>query len=289
MKAKIIDTDTPFKQKTRVVTRNAFLFAFIAFAAVITVTVAGVNAAIKTGKILAKNGRPAAWNVTEATAELSTETVAKQIETDEMKFVQYTTSVRNNSGSGHYLTHAAAFVTESANERNGFLPMVGDTVEYTYTPENEYSWVIIAIANPANNQAGSKLSEEVYLAAAGTEHDTAYFRFNVRPGNTLENDIKTQVEFLARNASGATEFTVGATQVAYSPEATIDPSAEVAVVEDPNATEVLGEQEYDVATSVVAALLPVSEEDLVGSTSIWIMIVLGVAAVSLVVYLPARR
>ncbi len=101
------------------------------------------------------------------------------------------------------LTHISAFINNSANiEESGYLPLSAQTLEYTYTPDNESSWTGLQVNAPATTSDGFALAEPLELTPSGSGVDTVYFRFNYAP--ETDGDYTSTVAFLTSN--GQTDY-----------------------------------------------------------------------------------
>ncbi len=97
--------------------------------------------------------------------------------------VQYDTSLVNRDTAAPLeLIRLAAYVqdipTENPDNTNsGFLPLELQTLQYTYTPEDDNSWQNIGISAPSNSLEGFSLEKPLHLNPNGQKNDRIYFRY----------------------------------------------------------------------------------------------------------------
>lgn len=102
---------------------------------------------------------------------------------DGKNIIQYDTSLVNrDTATPLDLIRLAAYIqdvpTESPdNTTSGFLPLDLDTLQYTYTPEDESSWQHIGVSAPSNSLDGFSLDEPIHLNPSGQAKDRVYFRY----------------------------------------------------------------------------------------------------------------
>lgn len=109
---------------------------------------------------------------------------------DGKSIVQYDASLTNrDTATPLDLVRIAAYVedTPSAdpdNANSGFLPLSLDTLQYTYTPDDDDSWQNIGVSAPSNSLDGFSLDETLRLNPNGQQNDTIYFRYFAETSST---------------------------------------------------------------------------------------------------------
>lgn len=107
------------------------------------------------------------------------------------KLLQYTAALANrDTGNEITLTKIASELVDidptTKNQREGFVPLSSENLEYSYTPNDLTSWKPLEISAPANSDDGFKLKNPITLAKAGKGQDKIYFRYYIKPD---ENSI----------------------------------------------------------------------------------------------------
>lgn len=102
---------------------------------------------------------------------------------DGKNIIQYNTSLVNrDTATPLELIRLAAYVQDvpTANPEDtnsGFLPLELNTLQYTYTPEDETSWQHIGVSAPSNSLDGFVLDHPLHLNPGGQKNDRVYFRY----------------------------------------------------------------------------------------------------------------
>lgn len=108
---------------------------------------------------------------------------AKVVKTTEhnTNIIEYNASVTNRDPDHALnLERLAAYINEkdnTAGNNDGFIPLSGDTLYYTLTPDDDSSWQKIGISAPDHSADGFVLDTPLTMTTAGTPGDTIYFKY----------------------------------------------------------------------------------------------------------------
>ena len=142
----------------------------------------------------------------------------------------YRAQISNSDPSNPiYLTHISAFIDEKDESGNnlsaGFANLSSDTLSYTYTPNDEFSWRSLEISAPGTTKDNFALAEKLKLSPSGEAGDTIYLKYYYQPqAETVE--LKNKTAFLseticpenAPNCTSAEGFSYDASSVMFERE-----------------------------------------------------------------------
>jgi|GEM_PF-2432141 len=139
--------------------------------------------------------------------------------------VEYTTSISNVDPENIlYLTKIASYI--EVEDDDGFLGLGSDSLEYTYTPDDDDSWQSVALTVPDNTDTAFTLTTPLTLGQAKTSTDTLYFKYYVRPTKN-SGTITNTVSYLTQNKAGDTGITYDYTSTKFAELKDVTPATEV--------------------------------------------------------------
>lgn len=271
------------------------LVAFVIVAGATALTARQATEELEAKVIASETQTPKNWN----TAESKTVTANTHLsgEVVSANYVQFTTAVSNsNSSDGLYLTHLASYLSEDGGENDGFMPLSGATLEYTYTPNDDSSWRTINLSQPANSETAFQFDTELHLGAAGTATDTVYFRYYVTPDEDVTT-VSDKVSLLMRNSNGETGYTESAATVNYAEAVEEVETVAAATTEDDDSEEAthvdpLGRFSFVPNVSAITSTVASASDPNVSFLilgAIMMIVAVGVFVACLAIYIPLRK
>lgn len=180
------------ERKSLLSVRNVALVAFISLAAVASISIIATHHEFKNEVLAARTGSPLSWNDIPTAGALETNLSTR---VDNETTLQYTITVKNTDPSHTFLlTHLASHLKTVNNK--GFIPLSDETLEYTYTPSEAYSWSSLAISAPGGSRDNFRLDGELSLTKSGTPTDTVYLRYTVTPEDAVIGSEVNDVIYL---------------------------------------------------------------------------------------------
>ena len=203
------------------------LVALLAFAGFATFSVNDIATTVEDHVLANVNGVPEAWTNYSKESKLET-TISSRIVNN--SYIEYTLAIKNNDNShSASLTHLSSYV--SNGDKNGFISLNDDSLEYSYSDTESKSWNNMNILEPSNKEDGFKLEKDIYLGKEGTTTDTVYFRYIVSPSE--EGKISDKVSVLAKSDSGKNEVATAENDIEYNKPDEVRLAAEAVVRENP--------------------------------------------------------
>ena len=274
----------------------AVIVAFVGVAAMVSGIVFKANAELSSRSIADANGVPKNWADEGNANGVAASSSLSAAMPNGGKYVQYTATVTNESSEDDlYVTHLAAYLSSDGTDEDGFMRLSSDSLEYTYTPNDEDSWEQIGLTQPSKSKDAFKLANELSVGRAETAKNSVYFRFYVVPNDSETDTINNTLSFKLRDDSGKDGYVTSGTMVAYQQKE----QPTIAVVSDDDAEDgagssyvkPLGEYSYRPEIATVSGTIAdagIDEEFLPVSVIIMIVAVI-IFAVCLAIYLPLRK
>lgn len=273
------------------------LLVFLAFATFVVLSISGIASTVEESIIANKNGVPEAWTELSSEPHLEPSVSSRVINNS---YIEYTVSVKNtDSNHSAVLTHLSSYVKNG--EKDGFIALDNDALEYSYSNTEAKSWSNSAISKPSNNGDGSKLSDGIYIGKGGSATDTVHFRFVVSPSE--EGKVDDTISIISKSDNGEQKLVTTTDDIEYTKVDDTRLAAEAIVRENPTVarqdpndesgeyTKPLGVETTPssniVSTSSIGAIF-LSPDAFTGNIII-IVSTLGIIAVGLMVYLIARN
>lgn len=196
----------------------ATILAFIAVSGIVTVTAFQANKQVEDQVIAGANRLPKNWNASASLESVANTALSAKVING--KYVQYTASVENAAADEDlYITHLAAYLSSDGVQSDGFMSLDGNSLEYSFTPDNADSWRSLPLAAPDSKEA-FRLTSEIRLGRAGDNNsNTVYFRFYASPEDSEVSTISNKFSCLLRTASGQTGYAASTNTVALSASA----------------------------------------------------------------------
>ena len=275
----------------------AVLVAFVGVSAVVAGIVFGASTEIESRAIADTNGVPANWSSEKYNNDIAaTTSLSVKLIPGKTRYVQYTAKVSNeDSGNDLYVTHLASYMSSDGTDENGFMKLSGESLEYTYTIDDDDSWQKIDLTKPSKRAEAFKLAKEISIDRAGSGKNTAYFRFYVTPSDKNTKTLNDTVSLKIKNESGKSGYMTSAKTVAYQEEE----KTTIAATTDTNTdsemgnayVKPLGESSYKPEIATVSGTIAnggMNENFL--PTSIIIMVVAVIIfAICMGIYLPFKK
>ncbi len=139
------------------------------------------------------------------------------------QLIAYQTSLKNiDPDNPLYLTHLSSYMEDEAGN-SGFVPLNSSLISYTYTPENEESWVPLEITAPGTSSESFMLAHPLTLGKSGSSIDTLYFRYNIMPEHK-DGIVSNKVAYLTQNGYGDVGISYDTAEVEYEHLEEVNPA-----------------------------------------------------------------
>lgn len=281
--------------KANLFVKGAALAMFVGVAVLVTITVFRANADVAEGVIANRTNTPKTWNTKDSLNVVANSSLSAVVR--DGKYIEFTSEVTNaNMADSVYITHVASYMATDGEDKDGFMLLSGNSLEYTYTPDNTESWARVNLAKPNNSKDGFKLENELHLGVAGTKTDTVYFRYYVVPEDGQTQTVNNKISYLLRNDNGENGYVASTATVAYhdlnSAIATTTGGQKGASDTSNAYVNPLGKSSFvpgvDAVTETVASV-GINGDSFLKIAVIVMVVAVIVFAVCLAIYLPLRK
>lgn len=285
------------KHNANLFIKIAVVVAFVGVSAIVAGIVFKANSEISSRSIADESGVPKVWTESSRANSIVASSSLSATIPNGGKYIQYTARVTNEDPEDSlYVTHLASYMISDGSDEDGYMKLSGESLEYSYTPNDDDSWKQIGLTRPSKSKEAFKLTEDLPISKAGSETNSVYFRFYIAPEDSQTNTINNTLSVGLRDDSGENGYITSGTMVAYQQKET----PTIAVVSKDGSSEngvsstyvqPLGESSYRPGIATVSGTIVNGEMD--GnflSVSIIVMVATVILfAICLAIYLPLRK